>query len=76
MLLLEIQGALEGQFLTPTSFDGNAFNEINKLTGGHTFVDNGVLNTVMDNEVIDVPVPVITDENGLFGNTHAPWCKS
>lgn len=60
-------GALEGQFLTPTSFDGNAFNEINKLTGGHTFVDNGVLNTVMDNEVIDVPVPVITDENGLLG---------
>lgn len=59
-------GGLEGTFQTPTTFDGNAFEQLNKLTGGHSFVDNGVLNTVMDNEVIDVPVPVITDSSGLL----------
>lgn len=59
-------GALEGKIQTATTFDGNAFNELNKLTNCHSFVDNGVLNTIMDNEVIDVPVPVITEENGLL----------
>lgn len=59
-------GTLEGTINTPTTFDGNAFSELNKLTGGNTFVDNGVLNTIMENEVIDVPVPVITEENGLL----------
>lgn len=59
-------GALEGTFKTQTTFDGNAFSEINTLTGGHSFVDNGVLNTIMSNEVIDVPVPVIGDDTGLL----------
>jgi len=59
-------GAIEGAIRTATTFDGNAFEELNKLTGGHTFIDNGVLNTIMDNEVIDVPVPVITDSTGLL----------
>lgn len=59
-------GNLEGEVKTPTTFEGNALDELNKLTNGHTFVDNGVLNTIMDNEVIDVPVPVITDKNVLL----------
>lgn len=59
-------GNIEGTFLTPTTFDGNTHEQLNKLTGGHTFVDNGVLNTIMDNEVIDVPVSVIDDTNGLL----------
>ena len=59
-------GALEGAIRTATTFDGNAFEEINKLTGGNTFIDNGVLNTIMNNEVIDVPVPVISDDAGLL----------
>ena len=59
-------GSLEGTFKTQTTFDGVCFDEINKLTGGHTFVDNGVLNTIMSNEVIDVPVPVIGDDSGLL----------
>lgn len=59
-------GALEGEIRTQTTFDGNAFDELNVLSNGHTFIDNGVLNTIMDNEVIDVPVPVITDSNGLL----------
>lgn len=60
-------GALEGTFKTQTTFDGVTFQEINTLTGGHSFVDNGVLNTIMSNEVIDVPVPVISDDSGLLG---------
>ena len=59
-------GNLEGIFQTPTTFDGNAMENINKLTGGNAFVDNDQLNVLMSNEVIDVPVPVITEENGLL----------
>lgn len=59
-------GSLEGSFLTPTTFDGLVMEQINKLTGGHSFVDNGVLNTLMDNEVIDVPVPVISNDTNLL----------
>lgn len=65
-VLLGNTGTLEGIFQTPTSFDGMAMDEINKLTGGHSFVDNGILNTLMDNEVIDVPVPVISDSTTLL----------
>lgn len=59
-------GGLKGTIQTDLTVDGNAFEELNKLTNGHTFIDNGVLNTIMNNEVIDVPVPVITDDNGLL----------
>lgn len=59
-------GNLEGTFKTPTTFDGNAMQQINKLTGGNSFVDNGILNTIMSNEVIDVPVPVISDSTTLL----------
>lgn len=59
-------GNLNGEFKTPTTFDGMALEQLNTLTGGHTFVDNGVLNTIMDNEVIDVPVPVISNQTNLL----------
>lgn len=59
-------GKLDGTFKTPTTFDGNAMQQINKLTGGNSFVDNGILNTIMSNEVIDVPVPVISDSTTLL----------
>ena len=59
-------GNLEGTFQTPTTFDGNAMENISKLTGGNAFVDNDQLNVLMSNEVIDVPVPVITQQNGLL----------
>ena len=59
-------GNLEGAFQTPTTFDGNAMENISKLTGGNAFVDNNQLNVLMSNEVIDVPVPVITEDNGLL----------
>lgn len=59
-------GALEGEIKTPTTFDGNALEQLNKLSGGNTFIDNGMLNTIMNNECIDVPVPVISDTSGLL----------
>ena len=59
-------GALEGEIKTATTFEGNAIEELNKISGGNTFIDNGVINTIMNNEVIDVPVPVISDDTGLL----------
>lgn len=59
-------GTLEGTFQTPTTFDGTSMSQINKLTGGHAFVDNGVLNVLMNNEVLDVPAPVISDSTTLL----------
>ena len=59
-------GELNGEFKTPTTFDGNTMENISKLTGGNAFVDNDQLNVLMSNEVIDVPVPVITESNGLL----------
>ena len=59
-------GSLEGTFKTQTTYEGNTLSCINELTGGNTYVDNGVLNTLMANEVIDIPVPLVTDDNGLL----------
>lgn len=59
-------GRLEGSFKTQTTFEGKTLECLNQLTGGNTYVDNGVLNTLMSNEVIEVPVPLITDANGLL----------
>lgn len=65
-LIIGNVGSLEGAFSTPVTFEGDAFKELNKLTGGHSFIDNGILNTIMDNEVIDVPVPIISDSSVLL----------
>lgn len=59
-------GNLEGTFQTPTTFEGGAMANINKLCGGNAFIDNNQLNVIMSNEVIDVPVPVINETNGLL----------
>lgn len=59
-------GNLEGTFKTQTTFDGNTLDCLMELSGGNTFVDNGTLNCILNNEVIDVPVPLVTDENGLL----------
>lgn len=59
-------GALQGTFKTNTTFDGNTFEQLNKLTGGHTYVDNNQLNCIMNNEAIKVPVPVIDDSRVLL----------
>lgn len=59
-------GTLEGEFQTDTTFDGNAMECISKLTNGNAFVDNDTLNCVETYEVIDVPVPVISDDSVLL----------
>jgi len=60
-------GILAGEFNVPTVFDGNTFVLINKLTGGHTFVDNGVVNTLNDNEVLsDFGCYYIAADTGLL----------
>lgn len=61
-------GQLKGEFKTPVIFDGNAFVAINKLTGGHTFIDNGVINTLNDNETLsNYDAYLIASETGLLG---------
>ena len=60
-------GGLSGVFKSPAVFDGNAFVLVNKLTGGHTFIDNGVINTLNDNEVLsDYGVYYIASDTGLL----------
>lgn len=65
-IILANIGTLEGTFKTPTTFEGSTIDCINTLTGGQSFVDNGTLNTLMNNEVIDVPVPVISSTTNLL----------
>lgn len=59
-------GAISGAISTATTFDGNTYECINKLADGNTFIDNGVINTILGNECIDVPVPTIDDSNALL----------
>lgn len=59
-------GTLEGTFKTQTTYEGKTLDCLNEISGNNTFVDNGTINTLMSNEVIDVPVPLVTDENGLL----------
>lgn len=59
-------GDLSGSFQTDTTFEGSAIDCLSKLTGGAAQVDNGVLNCILNNEVIDVPVPKIGDDTGLL----------
>lgn len=60
-------GNLQGNFQVPTVFDGNAFVAINKLTGQHTFIDNGVIHTLNDNEALsNYDAYLIEGETGLL----------
>lgn len=60
-------GVLQGEFKVPTVFDGNAFVLVNKLTGGHTYIDNGVVNTLQDNETLsDYECYYIAADTGLL----------
>ena len=59
-------GKIDGAFKTDTTIQGNTLDMINKISGGNTFIDNGQINSLLSNEVIDVPIPVITDSNALL----------
>lgn len=61
------RGELVGEFQTSATFEGNSFVAINKLTGGHTFIDNGVLNTLNDNETLtNYGAYLIESDTGLL----------
>lgn len=61
-------GELLGEFKTPVTFNGNTFVAINKLTGQHTFIENGVIHTLQDNETLsDYGCYLISGETGLLG---------
>lgn len=60
-------GELNGTFKTPVTFLGTPLEILNKITNYHTFVDNGTVKTLQNNECIDVPVHVIQSESGLLG---------
>lgn len=49
-------GELEGEFKTPTTFAGTPMDILNKITNKQTFIDNGVVTTLQNNECLDVPV--------------------
>lgn len=60
-------GVLAGEFKVPTVFNGNAYILLNQLTGRHTFVDNGVINTLGDNETLtDYGCYYIAADTGLL----------
>lgn len=60
-------GDLRGNFATPAVFEGNAFVCLNKLTGQHTFIDNGVIHNLNDNEALsDYGCYLIEGETGLL----------
>lgn len=60
-------GNLNGEFKTPTTIMGKPINAINILTAGHAYVDDGEINTLMDNECLEVPIPVLSAKTGLIG---------
>ena len=60
-------GELNGTFKTPTTFVGTPLEILNKITNYHTFVDNGIVKTLQNNECLDVPVHVIQADSGLLG---------
>ena len=61
-------GELLGEFKIPVTFNGNTFVAINKLTGQHTFIENGVIHTLQDNETLsDYGCYLISSETGLLG---------
>lgn len=59
-------GELDGRFKVPTTFVGTPFEILNKITNYHTFIDNGCVNTLQNNECLDVPLYIINAKSGLL----------
>ena len=61
-------GGIEGEFATPTVFSGNTFTLIDKVTGGHVFIDNGTMNVLSNKSCLsNYGVYLIESETGLLG---------
>ena len=59
-------GTLEGTYQTPVTFEGKPLDVLNEITGGHTFIDNNIINTLMPNESLDVGVTILNADTGLI----------
>lgn len=59
-------GNVNGVFQTPTTFDGNTLEQIQKIAGGMATIDNEQMSVCLLNEVIDVPIPVISNDTVLL----------
>ena len=60
-------GNIEGNFLTDTTCDGNAFEQIQKISGGNCFIDNGKIYITNCNEVIYTGIHEISSDTSLLG---------
>ncbi len=59
-------GNISGTFLTPLTLLGTPIEVLNQITEGHTFIDNGVVNTLQNNECLDIGVTVLNANTGLI----------
>ena len=64
---LGAMGNIEGNFLTDTTCDGNAFEQIQKISGGNCFIDNGKIYITNCNEVIYTGIHEISADTSLLG---------
>ena len=60
-------GNIEGNFLTDTTFDGNSFEQLQKITGGNCFIHNDKLYIVNVNECVYKGLHEISSDTTLLG---------
>lgn len=59
-------GTLDGTFQTPTTVEGTPLECLNIITGGHAYVDNGLVNILQNNEAIESYVTELRADSGLI----------
>lgn len=59
-------GGIEGNFETDTTFEGNAIEQLNKISGDNTYVDNNVVHTLFNNQVLFVDTPLLKYDDFLL----------
>lgn len=59
-------GTLEGEYKTPVTLTGDPLSVLNQITEGHTFIDNGVVHTLQNNEALDIGVTILNANTGLI----------
>ena len=65
-LTLGYIGTLEGDYKTPVTFAGEPLTVLNQISEGHTFIDNGVVHTLQNNECLDIGVTILNGKTGLI----------
>ena len=59
-------GKLDGKTVRGASFTGSTINNLDELTDGRFFIDNGVANILNPNEVLPAPLQKINSSSGLL----------